>query len=126
MANHEKIFGICENKCQHEVYGKTAADKQFLSKSSASNSYAIKNHSSSKTDYGIGNKSAYGHVKLTDALNIPSQASSGIGLVASAGKELNDKIITLQNDVDNTIADLLSLIKDLDERVTMLEHKVGS
>lgn len=126
MANHEKIYGICENKCQHEVYGKTAADEQFLSKSSASNSYAVKNHSSSKTDYGIGNKSVYGHVKLTNALNVAPAATSGIGLCASAGKELNDKIVSLQNTIADEKGDLLNQIKNLKERVTVLEHKVGS
>ena len=126
MANHEKIFGICENKCQHEVYGKTAADEQFLSKSAPSNLYATKNHASDTFSYGIGTKRLYGHVKLTAALNYPPQASAGIALQASAGKELNDKIVSLQNTIADEKGDLLNQIKNLKERVTVLEHKVGS
>lgn len=126
MANHEKIFGICENKCQHEVYGKTAADEQFLSKSAASNLYATKNHASDTFSYGIGTERLYGHVKLTAALNYPPQASAGIALQASAGKELNDKIVSLQNTIADEKGDLLNQIKNLKERVTVLEHKVGS
>lgn len=101
MANHEKIYGICENKCQHEVYGKTAADNQFLSKSDASNSYAMKNHASSTFAYGIATSKVYGHVRLETALNMPEQASAGIALQASAGKTLNDKITGVENTIKN-------------------------
>ena len=123
--------------------GKTAADEQFLSKSAASNLYATKNHASDTFSYGIGTERLYGHVKLTAALNYPPQASAGIALQASAGRELNDKIDVLRNnvnDIGNSIGNIISelnaynnlfnIMKDkfneLEERVTVLEHKVGS
>lgn len=99
MANHEKVFGICENKCQEEVYRKSDADNQFLSKSEASALYAIRNHATSSTTYGVATNRIYGHVKLETNLTIPEQASSGIALQASAGKALNDRLITAENNI---------------------------
>lgn len=98
MANHEIVYGICENKCQHEVYRKEVADDKFLSKADASTSYAIKNHATNTTAYGIGTDRIYGHVRLETALNMTESSSTGIALQASAGKVLNDKITALQND----------------------------
>lgn len=101
MANHEKVYGICENKCQEEVYRKNDADNQFLSKSDARATYAVKNHATSSTMYGVATSRVYGHVKLENNLTIPEQASSGIALQASAGKALNDRLTTAENNIRN-------------------------
>lgn len=101
MANHEKVYGICENKCQEEVYRKSDADNQFLSKSDASTSYAPKNHATSSTMYGVATNRVYGHVKLDTNLTIPEQASTGVALQASAGKVLNDRLTTAENSIKN-------------------------
>lgn len=101
MANHEKVYGICENKCQDEVYRKSDIDDQFLSKTDASILYAAKNHATSSTTYGVATNRVYGHVKLENNLTIPEQASSGIALAASAGKTLNDRLTTVENNIKN-------------------------
>lgn len=97
MADHEKIYGICENKCQHEVYKKDDVDSTFLKKSDASNSYAIKSHATSQTTYGRGTLNLYGHVRIDTSLTVPENATLGVALAASAGKELNDKISALES-----------------------------
>lgn len=119
MADHEKIYGICENKCQHEVYRKDDADATFLKKTDASSSYAVKSHATNKTTYGIGTSSLYGHVQINTSLNIPEQATAGIALAASAGKALNDRITALESRVEAIVANVLSL----NDRVTALEEK---
>lgn len=92
MANHEIVYGICENKCQHEVYRKEVADDKFLSKSDAGNLYARKSHATSETTYGVATNNVYGHVKLTTNLRLSENNSEGIALQASVGKVLSDGI----------------------------------
>jgi hypothetical protein len=110
MAEHETVYGICENKCRHEVYRKDEADNTFLKKTAAGDTYAVKNHATSKQTYGIGTSSVYGHLMLTGSLNVPSQASNGVALAAGAGKVLNDKIITITDKINDEIIPAVDVI----------------
>lgn len=122
---HEKVYGICENKCQHEVYRKEDADNAFLKKTTASSSYAIKNHATNQMTYGIATSSLYGHVQIKTDLNIPEQATSGIALAGSVGKTLNDKITALESRVETLESSVIYLnqqVGDLRQRVEALEN----
>lgn len=112
---HEKVYGICENKCQHEVYRKDDADETFLKKTTASSSYAIKNHAISETTYGIGSETLYGHVKIIQSLDVPPSMTAGKALAASAGKELFDNIQYINDQ-------LITRIIALEQRVRALEN----
>ena len=121
---HETVYGICENKCRHEVYRKDDANETFLKKTDASNLYAIKDHATSRTTYGIGTPTLYGHLQLTNDLSVPEQATAGRALAASAGKVLNDKINALESRMEvleNTVIFLSQQINDLRQRVQALE-----
>ena len=53
-------------------------------------------HSSASTDYGTGNSSYFGHVKLSDSYNsLVGEASDGIGASQKATKDLYDYISSL-------------------------------
>lgn len=51
---------------------------------SISSKYAVKDHASSATTYGLGTESLYGHVKLSDSYNSTNKVSSGIGVTPYA------------------------------------------
>lgn len=63
--------------------------------------YALKNHQSTASTYGLGTTSAYGHVKIVNGL---TQSSNQNGLVLSAyqGKVLKDMI----DDLDDELAEV--------------------
>lgn len=54
--------------------------------------YAPIPHDDTTTKYGGGTSTNYGHVKLTDRLDLNSCADTSIGLSACAGKQLKDLI----------------------------------
>lgn len=66
----------------------------------ALNNKAPLKHSSSQTTYGVGNYTDYGHVKLSVSLDSDSGVSSGVAVAPAAIKTVNDKIITLTENVD--------------------------
>ena len=61
-----------------------------------------KNHQSSDTDYGVGNQSSYGHVKIVANLN-KDQYEQGYALSAEQGYILNNKISTNTDNISNLI-----------------------
>lgn len=137
--SHEKVYGICENKCRHEVYRKDAADETFLSKAEAAASYAPKSHAVSKPTYGIATPNLYGHVQLTGDLNVPEQATTGRALAAYAGKVLNDKINVANsraeeiddridrviNGINHTFATIGDL-EELEQQLSRLSDRVSA
>ena len=50
--------------------------------------YAIKNHASTNTTYGLGDENHYGHLKLSDSLNSVSDKTSGIAATPYAVSEV--------------------------------------
>ena len=66
---------------------------------SAVNEKAPKNHAVANTEYGIGTDSSYGHVKLSDAINSTSSASSGIAASSKAVSDVNANVVSLTNSV---------------------------
>jgi hypothetical protein len=52
--------------------------------------YAVKNHASTTTDYGAGNGSNYGHLKLSNATNSTSGVDNGIAATPAAVKAAYD------------------------------------
>lgn len=52
---------------------------------------ATKNHASTTTDYGVGNDTKYGHVKLSDKINGTNAASTGIAASEKAVADVNKK-----------------------------------
>ena len=52
---------------------------------------AKKNHASTSTEFGCGNSSDYGHVKLSDFIDLTSDASKGIGATPKAVGLVNAK-----------------------------------
>ena len=73
------------------------ASDVFLKKNDVSN-YLFKpdKHASTKTEYGIGSSSEYGHLKVIDNLNT-SYPTSGEALSAHQGYELNKDLTDLKN-----------------------------
>lgn len=88
----EKVYGIAESKSKAEVYSKENADGQFAAKTDLNN-YAIKNHATNQTTYGLGSSSQYGHVKIVDDY---SGSSSGLAFSAAAAKTLKSRVSTLE------------------------------
>lgn len=113
--SHDKIYGTCESKCRHEVYSKEVADSTFLKTTTAPEYFALKNHASAGTAYGIGSSSQYGHVKITGALDVSPSMSTGTALAASAGKELLEDIQYISDQ-------LTTRIIALEQRVRALEN----
>lgn len=58
-----------------------------------------KDHSSSTTEYGVGNSSKYGHLKITNEL---TSKATDTALSASAGKSLNDLLSTTSTSAQNS------------------------
>ena len=50
--------------------------------------YAVINHATSDTKYGLGNESKYGHLKLSDSLNSPSGKDGGVAATPYAISEV--------------------------------------
>lgn len=100
MADHEKTYGICENKCRVEVYSKENADDQFAGKNDL-DLYAAKNHATSQPTYGLGNRSQYGHTKVTDDFTMTAYVD-GYALSAYAGYLLQRQITALQRENADT------------------------
>ena len=66
-----------------------------------------KNHADSATTYGTGNKSNYGHVKLSDSISSTSDASSGIAASPKAVKAAYDKAVEVANSgISKSVGDL--------------------
>ena len=66
------------------------------------NEYAVKNHKSSDTIYGVGTNTEYGHVKLSDDLDSNLMNIDGVAATPFAVKTINDRLdsineITLSN-----------------------------
>ena len=58
---------------------------------------AIKKHSSNTTEFGIGDETYFGHVKLTDDLDLASDATNGIAPSANALRETYLKAVSAYN-----------------------------
>lgn len=67
----------------------------------ADTSRAPKSHSSSGTDYGVGNNTAYGHVKLSDDTNNTSSANGGVASTPAATKAAYDLANNAKKAADN-------------------------
>lgn len=78
---HNKVYGICEDKCQVEVFSKDEANERYDGK-------ADSNHASNQPTYGIGTATNYGHVKLTDSTAQPSGSLAGVALAGTVGYSL--------------------------------------
>ena len=59
------------------------------------------NHASSETTHGIGTSSAYGHVKLSDAVTSTSSNTSGVSATPKAVKTAYDKAVEAKTAADN-------------------------
>lgn len=77
------------------------------------NNKAPTSHASSATTYGKGTSSVYGHLKLSDAINSTSSASSGVAATPKAVKTaydlantVNTNLSTLNTTVNSTINSL--------------------
>lgn len=82
---HNKVYGICENKCQVEVLSKEETMSQFDDK-------ADNNHASTSEIYGLATTNEYGHVKLTQSTTMPTGNQDGIALAGSMGYTLSQRI----------------------------------
>lgn len=58
-------------------------------------------HSSSQPTYGVASNNEYGHVKLTTNINSDSDTTSGIAVAPLAVKTINDKVISLTEELLN-------------------------
>ena len=97
LKNDKNEFEINATK----FMGKTVDD---FSKVGHTHNFAETKHSSPDNSYGVGTTDLYGHVKVVNNLNTPSNVS-GEALSAYQGKVLNDKInsINTQNTWSNII-----------------------
>lgn len=86
-------------KAVRDLYHKHTNDVTALE-----NSKAPVNHASQNTDYGTGNTSNYGHVKLTDAYNsADATASNGVGASGRAVRDLYHKHTNDVTALDNKL-----------------------
>lgn len=76
---HNKVYGICESKCQVEVYSKEQVDSMACPK----------NHATTSTQYGIGSTSNFGHVKIKNDLNVPNGSMDDVALSGEMGYALS-------------------------------------
>lgn len=89
---HNKTYGICESKCRTEVMSKSESMAAIDKKADTS-------HASSRTDHGVGSKTMYGHVKLTDNTSQPPTgdiAGDGVALAGTVGYSLHMQIKNAQ------------------------------
>lgn len=114
MADHDAVYGICENKCKHPVYTIDESVAKFLDKGDATNLYARKNHATSEMTYGLATENLYGHVRITDSVTASSWTNA-TALSALAGRGLNDRIRTLEQQMTA-----------LERRVTALEAQLNA
>lgn len=70
-------------------------------------SKAPKNHASNETTYGIGNKTNYGHVKLSD--DYTSSSGAAMEGVGASSKAVNDAYNELNTNLDNLKSDVNTL-----------------
>lgn len=85
---HNKVYGICENKCQVETMGKDEINSKLDNK-------ADTNHASTNSAYGLASSSKFGHVKLTtNTSQAPSGdiAGDGVALAGTVGYSLHMQI----------------------------------
>ncbi|MDO5849326.1 MAG: hypothetical protein Q4P18_07310 [Methanobrevibacter sp.] len=67
-------------------------------------SFEVPYHADSTSKYGIGSTGMYGHVKVKNDLN-SNTFVNGEALSAYQGKVLNEKVVNLQNAVNNSVDD---------------------
>ena len=77
------------------------------------------NHASTATTYGAGNSTNYGHVKLSDATNSTSDASSGVAASAKAVNTLRTDLIGTSSSASST-STIYGAKKYTDEKVAAL------
>lgn len=83
---------------------------------------ADKKHASESTDYGVGNSTLYGHVKLSDAVNSTSGVSDGIAATPAAVKSAKDAADAAKQAADNNAATITAQGTRIDD----LENAIGS
>ena len=103
---HEKVYGICENKCQVEIY-----DKEYIDKS-----LCPKNHLSSGKEYGVASNTQYGHARVTSDIST-IYAQGGIALAQSVGYSLSNRC----NELESETLSLTSRQSTLATRVLNVE-----
>lgn len=74
----------------HEIVMETKATVDILE--SNNSNVAEKNHASTTDEYGLGTDTEYGHVKLSDALDLPSSVESGIAATPYAVYQINQTL----------------------------------
>lgn len=91
--NHEKVYGICENKCREEIYRKSEVNENFCEK----------NHASQSNEFGLANENMYGHVKISSSFT--NSAGQAIALSQSAGYQLAQRFnrYYTKTQIDNKI-----------------------
>jgi len=84
--------------------------------SNAENTYAIKNHASTETTYGIGSDTLYGHLKLSDNKNSELSTESGTAVTPKALDDAYNSIIQTINDydIDNKFTEVTNSISALE------------
>lgn len=79
----------------------TALNNSITNLESSVDEKAPKSHAVTNTIYGIGTGSNYGHVKLSDSVNSTSTTSNGVAATPKAVNDVNSKVITLSDAVNN-------------------------
>ena len=74
----------------HEIVMETKATVDILE--SNNSNVAEKNHASTTDEHGLGTDTEYGHVKLSDALDMPSSVDSGIAATPYAVYQINQTL----------------------------------
>lgn len=85
-------------------------------------------HASDTTNYGIGNETLYGHVKLTDTVNADLDVNAGVSATPKMVNTLNDHVDevfnTLNTHIDNTdtaVGQAEENIKEVQDDLNTLE-----
>lgn len=87
---HEKVYGICEDKCRVEVYPKT----QTYSKTEVDTSFAATNNAVNGAVARLDNNLAKFKANSADLANIKAQITQGASL-DQIGALLSDTLIVI-------------------------------
>ena len=106
-------------------YGNTAGTVCQGNDPRLSDSRTPTGHASPNNSYGVGSASNYGHVKLSDAVNSNSDATSGVSATPKAVKEAYDLASSKSNPLSRQSGNTTVYVDGLNHTWSISFHKDG-
>lgn len=83
-------------------------------------------HAAETVVHGIGNKTKYGHLKLTDEFNASLGVSNGTALTPKALYDVNSTLTQSIESVQNNLTtEISNAVSEIDNRITALEENIS-